>query len=202
MWKVMATLSFWHVHSKKKRILASFQNHKTPTVNTAPSQSRRDFDSSSLCARRVCRANTWVPRWLPSTTCEAGAFQSKTSWHHFVLGCVRFVTKILVKIPFVRTVIVRGCHKVLNEDSIQVFLLSWSLEKSWSTWIVSTMHPKASQCDLLKRPSLLVASVGSVDGGLHRRHNPWPVARNLWPSPFGCLGFGVHQVCWQPIISI
>jgi len=50
------------------------------------------------------------------------------------------------------------------------------------------MRPKASQCDLLKRPSLLVAYVGSVDAGLHRRHNPWPEARNLKPSPFGMPG--------------
>ena len=92
----------------------------------------------------------------------------------------------------------------MSQNSIQVFLSSWSILKHFdSLWIVSTMRPKASQCDLLKRPSLLVAYVGSVDAGLHRRHNPWP-ARNLKPSPLGplgCLGFGVHQVCSRSIIS-
>lgn len=76
----------------------------------------------------------------------------------------------------------------MSQNSIQVFLSSWSILKHFdSLWIVSTMRPKASRCDLLKRPSLLVAYVGSVDAGLHRRHNPWP-ARNLKPSPFGMPG--------------
>ena len=38
------------------------------TLPVCPLQSRRDFGSSSLCARHVCHADTWAPKLLPSAT--------------------------------------------------------------------------------------------------------------------------------------
>ena len=79
-------------------------------------------------------------------------------------------------------------HSPTNTTTRKKTELAWTVSrltifehpKSWpvcsNTAAVSCLRRPAvaSQCDLPKRPSPLVESVGSADAGPHRRHSPWP----------------------------